>query len=355
MGVLTENLRFCEQCGQPITGTGRWTCSQKCNGMRKRRLSEFRVRGDAFDVYTPNMAYALGLFYTDGCLSRLKTGGSWNIGFSNTDYETVVWWHNFVGSQTVISTTRRNSRKVAYQSQCRSDVLGGRLLALGILPRKSWQDLHIPVMPPECLSSFLRGVFDGDGSIFFTKPRKGSTKQGLGVNITSNSPTFRIALQEAFASLGWHASNSGLMVMLSGSPAEMFCSWIYASEGPCMTRKRTVWEAWRAYRATLGGLIHETDSHRFLRGLRHQTWHDLVGTMPDAELARQICTSPDNVTRVRKIKGVSLFQSPHTRGPRLWHDLVGTMPDTVLGRQYGVAASRVCTYRNRVGVPAFHP
>ena len=69
--------------------------------------------------------------------------------------------------------------------------MSDRLRELGITKNKSL-DVIFPDIPSKFLSHFIRGVFDGDGSVFF-EPR--SKMSPLRVSFTSGSKTFITTLE----------------------------------------------------------------------------------------------------------------------------------------------------------------
>ena len=297
-----STTRNCSWCGSPVKEP-KVCCSHRCDALLRHRKAEQELNLSAFDTWTPEMAYALGLMYSDGCLRRVSPH-VWQISFSNTDKETVEWWHAFVGAKSSITIGLRPNRQVAYHSAIRSNTLASKLQELGVVPRKSWADFHLPAVPTAEMPHFLRGLVDGDGSINISTQ---GNRPRFSANVTSNSPLFREDLCNLFSSLGWHASNCVITVTLGGAHAEHLCQYLYGVEGPCMKRKRGTWEKWQILREPFGGLICTTDAHACLRGLRPQPWHDLVGTMTDPSLAALVDLHPSRVFKVRQQLGVPAF------------------------------------------------
>ena len=77
------------------------------------------------------------------------------------------------------------------------------LLKLGMKPRKSL-NLKFPDVPKEYLRDFIRGVFDGDGSVFYNLKCK---TEKLRVSFTSGSNDFIYRLEKALYSLGMSKRN----------------------------------------------------------------------------------------------------------------------------------------------------
>ena len=136
-----------------------------------RARSELKYNLQAFSTWSDDMAYALGLFFSDGCIQQ-PPRGSLRVSFSNTDMETVAWWHQYVGNPSRIyihkpKKLRGSVRRLSlYTSNVTSDTLGQRILELGGCLRKSTTDMGMPMVPEQHLGAFLRGFFDGDGGIW---------------------------------------------------------------------------------------------------------------------------------------------------------------------------------------------
>lgn len=344
---------FCPVCKVVLSGRGK-TCSRKCAGLAVRLASEKKYNLTAFSAWTPSMAYALGLFFADGCLQK-PPRGSLKVSLDNTDLPTVQWWHGFLGNPNKILCIRRaDPHQDIYRSTSVSDTLGLRLKDLGALPGKSFQPISLPSVPTELLSHFVRGFFDGDGSLGLHRNPKMKGGFNLSGTITSNSLPFRKGLIEALDSLGIKTSHTGIRVAFSGSSAERFCRWIYKGTGFRMARKEQVWEQWKTFREDHGGLILESDPYESLRGLQPEPWHGLVGTKPDTVLAAELGISNSRVGQVRQELGIPVYRQAHTKpSPRPWHLLAGTMTDEELAASGNISKSMVCMYRKKMGIPSY--
>ena len=235
----------------------------------------------------------------------MVTGGSsWSVAFANTDKETVIWWHEFVGGRTKIGVEPSLSGKTLFQSRVTSEKLGSRLIKLGCCTRKSWADLHIPDMPVECLPHFLRGFNDGDGCISLVRHRGMLGGFGIQISLTSNSKTFRDDLCLIFRGMGWNPQVHKIAVHLGGSDAERFCQWVYGCGGQAMGYKRSRWEEWQELRRPFGGLICETDSHASQKGIHPRPWHDLLGQLTNKEISQVAGVTQSQVKHARsRLKG----------------------------------------------------
>ncbi len=154
----------------------------------------FEINESFFDSWSQEMAYVLGLLITDGCVS--KTGV---VSLCINDLELLEKVKNVLGSAHSIlpSKSQPNLFRFSFARQHMVD----RLFALGVTPRKSLT-VKFPDIPAEYLPDFIRGVFDGDGSIFFDKRRK---KSPLRAKFMSSSEDFIKELARSLELLGMPA------------------------------------------------------------------------------------------------------------------------------------------------------
>jgi len=114
----------------------------------------FDIDENFFSSWSPEMAYVLGLIITDGCISKTGT-----VSLSMNDKD---------------------------------------LDKLCVVPRKSLI-VKFPKVPGSFLPDFIRGVFDGDGSVFYDRRRP---KFPLRSKFVSSSEDFIGKLQLSLESLG---------------------------------------------------------------------------------------------------------------------------------------------------------
>ena len=145
----------------------------------------YKINEKFFDSWTNKMAYVLGIILTDGNIA--KNSGLISISMKEGDHLEKI--------RKMIDT----EHPVKYQEQIDLFTLGfGRkkmtdsLLKLGITSKKSFK-VKFPAVPDENLPHFIRGVFDGDGSVFF---EAGSKTSPLRVSFTSASKAFMTTLEE---------------------------------------------------------------------------------------------------------------------------------------------------------------
>jgi len=113
------------------------------------------------------MAYVLGYFVADGCLGVAK-GRKKPYTFSITSIDTphLYKMRNAMGSNHKISVKFNGDHSCkAHQIQFRNQNVALDLIKLGITPRKT-SGLQPIKVPNKYFPDFVRGFFDGDGSVF---------------------------------------------------------------------------------------------------------------------------------------------------------------------------------------------
>ncbi len=114
------------------------------------------------------MAYVLGFFAADGNMIQNKRGAHF-IAFYSNDRHLLVRIREVVGSSHKIAAHhKRGNRATAYQIQMGSKMWFKDLLLLGLTPNKS-NSLQLPSIPQKFIADFVRGYFDGDGCVYFSR------------------------------------------------------------------------------------------------------------------------------------------------------------------------------------------
>lgn len=113
------------------------------------------------------MSYVLGYFVADGCICVDKTRKNrpFTFNITSVDKEHLDKIKNALGSEHKIGKKPGTNGHFAYQIQLRNQTLAKDLIGLGVMPRKTYNLGKIEV-PNEYFADFVRGFFDGDGSVF---------------------------------------------------------------------------------------------------------------------------------------------------------------------------------------------
>ena len=148
------------------------------------------------------MAYILGFFAADGCLSVSARGGHfWSVQI--TDKELLETIKKTIGAEHKIGVRKKKlqSHKLLYRLQIGSMEMCDDLRAFGFSERKT-ERLVLPKIPRQYISDFVRGYFDGDGSVWvgeMHKERLTSTNV-ISVAFTSCAFCFLESLQSTLQS-----------------------------------------------------------------------------------------------------------------------------------------------------------
>ena len=135
------------------------------------------------------MAYILGFIYADGSLEDAPYIRARYLRVTNTDLDRIQAIKRILKSDHRIVTEEQGGNyRPRYLLRIGSHVLYDKLVKIGITPRKSLV-MKFPDVPSDCLGSFVRGYFDGDGCAYLEMRPTGRPKRLLTV-FTSGSKVF---------------------------------------------------------------------------------------------------------------------------------------------------------------------
>jgi predicted DNA-binding protein YlxM (UPF0122 family) len=179
-------------------------------GFKSRTKSEaweqrgkYEINEKFFDNWSDRMAYVLGLILTDGSIGNDDN----RISITMKEGHHLEKIKKMLHSQHPV---RYNKLADTHEYVFVRKIMAARLFKLGITRNKSLK-VKFPDVPDKYLSHFIRGVFDGDGSVFFEPSRKiplrvsstngsvsfmpRSNKSPLRVSFTSGSKAFITTLE----------------------------------------------------------------------------------------------------------------------------------------------------------------
>lgn len=154
-------------------------------GIPRRKLTKIGVRFNpnnswkrtytlneqTFDVINTELkAYMLGFITSDGCIQPRETGGEINtfsFELSVVDEEVLTWLAKVLGTNRPIKYSLREGKESCY-FHIRSKTLCNGLQKWGVQHRKTWKNTILPNLPDEMMRHYLRGIFDGNGSTYFS-------------------------------------------------------------------------------------------------------------------------------------------------------------------------------------------
>ena len=128
-------------------------------------MIKYNINESFFKEWSYPMAYTLGFWYADGNMNSLdKTQGK-RISFSSQDKDILIKIRELMKSNHPIY---KDSKWNCYNLIISRKQLWDDIFKLGGRPAKSLVN-KFPVIPNRYKSTFIRGYFDGDGSIYLSK------------------------------------------------------------------------------------------------------------------------------------------------------------------------------------------
>lgn len=160
-----------------------------------------------FCDWTSTMAYVLGFWFADGYMRREK---SYRILFSSNDKQILEAIREAMKSSHPI---RKSKKDESFNISFHSKRLYEDLKSLGGMRCKS-RLMTFPKVPAKYIRDFIRGYFDGDGSVFFVEYIRTKDKRRareLRTNFTSGSRKFLEQLMDVLKQkLGLPAKKLGV-------------------------------------------------------------------------------------------------------------------------------------------------
>ena len=178
-----------------IVGISEHTLQRYMTGMHLLRRPgqssrKYTVNEDFFEnIDTEKKAYWLGVLYADGCVMHIRN--TKYIVFSAVDKEWLEQYKNDISFTGPISTEHHKKyNKDIYKVKCVSKKMYADLADKGVVERKTDILVFPECVPDSLIPHFIRGYFDGDGSVGVYKNTDRGDWKRLYVSITSGSLSF---------------------------------------------------------------------------------------------------------------------------------------------------------------------
>ena len=123
------------------------------------------------EINDEKSAYFLGLIYADGNLSKRKNWNSWSLSMcqSEKDFDIIIKFKDFLETDRKITETKN---KKYYIISINSEKICSNLIKFGVVPNKSLVLKFPDFIDERLMPHFIRGYFDGDGSVWEGKRKK---------------------------------------------------------------------------------------------------------------------------------------------------------------------------------------
>lgn len=189
-------------------------------------------------LHTENTYYILGYLFSDGYINELK--GSINI--TSKDKQPIIEMVKYIGDIPILKTETD-----CYYIQWYSKEHIQQLKNIGCTQNKSLT-LKFPNLKKELIHHFIRGYFDGDGSIGFYKHRKmGVLRLSIAGTCDFLEGINRI-LDKEYSIRKIKNTNIYLMSLNGNKIVSEFCNIIYKNSTICMKRKYKIFRGFIQYR-----------------------------------------------------------------------------------------------------------
>jgi len=229
----------------------------------KRSNSIYRRRSwneNFFNVIdTEEKAYWLGFLYADGCVHD-KPNGQKLITLCVKDKEVI---EKFIKSLNGDFTVKQYND--IYGVYLTSDIMFNDLGKLGCVPKKSL-NLKFPNINNDYINHFIRGYFDGDGSVFICNPKNynntNTIYKSIGIGICGTYEMLSVLANYAPINFPkkdkrklsniWYSSTSGT------NKAASFYNYLYNDATIWLDRKKNKFENYFKERGSETTISHPT-------------------------------------------------------------------------------------------------
>lgn len=196
--------------------------------MRKYKLNE-----QFFNELNEKSTYWLGFLYADGYV-RMKDGksGELKLKLKESDKEHIQMFLNHLDCDKPIICGVDNKSKFCSVTVY-SNILVNKLIELGCVNNKT-QKIRLPNLSDDLMRHFIRGYFDGDGSISKIKNRPNS----FVINICSNHKFNNDIINLIGVGKEWKYENYSIIKINKIIDVIKFKDYIYSNANTFLERKK---------------------------------------------------------------------------------------------------------------------
>lgn len=239
--------KTCITCGQSFLvtpsdakrGRGKF-CSSACN-----RPNAIECNEKFFDVTSPEMAWVLGLVFSDGNLSDSQSGRRARLSIKSIDYQLLdTVKHISENGCGIYKDGITSSGNEIYRLEWSHPQIISSIQRWGIVPRKTLNSGFPSALPKGMWSDFIRGLFDGDGCVHLSmdKRRKSSYLRQccfLGTQDLLRPIPIHFGLDDKIIP---YRAIAKLVYYKVSDLRKIFDAMYYSKDVPCLERKRVKFE-----------------------------------------------------------------------------------------------------------------
>lgn len=234
-------------CDRPVIRR-KWYCQTHYFRIWRYGTLELRNRSrsptsDVFDIMTADKAWVLGVIWSDGNLLGHR------VQVTSTDIEIVNQISSVLGTVNAVRPKGTTSiGKSAWEIAFANKRISEKLRSMGLHERKS-HTIRWPVgLNSSIVGPFLRGVFDGDGTVVFSnKPRQQRPRCTAGIYSASIGFTDDIIghlFDHGIQAVRHQMHRCYRVTVLRNDGAKRFYDLIYGDTGPRLSRKYDKFTNW---------------------------------------------------------------------------------------------------------------
>jgi len=212
-------------------------------GFRRRRWGSKKLNECFFDkITTERQAYWLGFLAADGCVRNKPGKRLLSVILANKDRCHLELFRDHIESEHNIYYYERDHEVNGYDYHSevvQLDLVSSRLveglIKHGVVPNKT-ENLQPPKLLPRLIRHWIRGYFDGDGSVSVIKNGR---KTG---SFFGNKEVMKFILNYC-PLLGPRPCKNGWVISCSAnSKIKQLYSFLYNRSTVCLERKKTIFE-----------------------------------------------------------------------------------------------------------------
>lgn len=200
-----------------------------------------------FDTWSSDMAYILGFVFADGTVNTTLHHNKLVVELHPQDrcvLEFII--EKIQPNRNIYEYTHYDKRTgktyPAVRTDFSSKILVRSLKELGCVERKSYKPIRVPDIPNQYIHGFIRGYFDGDGSVSFFKSKTGQMKRTA--SIYCSSFRFLEDIKKLIGNYGSidYNSNPCRLQFCSKENIKKFYDLIYSTEAFHLKRKKQIFD-----------------------------------------------------------------------------------------------------------------
>lgn len=214
-----------------------------------------RTYHSLFDTWSEHAAYILGFWYADGYITVKRQGSCyrkiWGLVNTNRSGLMAIKQHCGIDKPLTIRKKKQLHHRECYLLRVYSEQLFDFCYQYTGTTRKSRIQIALPPVPDNLANHFVRGFFDGDGSIYYTTTanRHGKPSTLLRSSFTAGKQTgdFLINLRELIcthipASRKKTDGTHHKKITFGQYDTMLLCQWMYSGCSIAFENKKTIWD-----------------------------------------------------------------------------------------------------------------